>query len=145
MVGSIRAARHERNDWNHDTDVDADVGSLSLPARRWNHTQKHYSLPFSLNPSPSYHLPTLLCISSLSVQSSHRLTAIPSFPSIQYRVHSSSRPRICDGSKSPGRQHHIFRNFLNIYLKHCSKHIWINVHRVFGKVLNTYWKCSSCN
>ena len=41
MVGSIWAARLERNDWNHD----ADIGSLSLPARRWNHMQKHYFLP----------------------------------------------------------------------------------------------------
>ena len=48
-----------------------------------------YSLPFSLNPSPSYHLPTLLYISSLSVQSSHRLTAIPSFPSLHYRLQST--------------------------------------------------------
>ena len=97
------------------------IAETLLPSNSAKFTS--YSLPFSLNPSPSYHLPTLLYISSLSIQSSHRLTAIPSFPSIQYRVHSSSRPRICDGSKSPGRQHHVFKNFFNIYLKHCSKHI----------------------
>ena len=113
MVGSIWASRHERNDRNHD----ADVGSLSLPARRWNHTQKHYFLP--ILPSlllTVYHSPwTLAPLTTYA-----RFYIYPAFPSnpvtgsqpfppflpyiTDYRVHSSSRPRLCDGSKSPGRQ-----------------------------------------